>query len=769
MAVPSHIGSNTQDSASGLSLTFTVPAATTTGDFILVEVKQSANTTAQIWDNDGGGGNGYTRASYNRSTGGRDQETAIYWKFATSSSEPNPTFTWATGITPSQPMSGIMEVYRGVDTIIPFQGPSYSFQQNTPASTPPDVDIKFPNTRVVVFQASTHDDITAVAAPTGFTLRSQVWAGAANDHRNNFSADIEINTIGNYSPPAWQHTTANTTPESHAYTIALNEALPIHIIGGTLLDGFDWGDTNLTITGDGFEAVQGTGKVEIWSDTSGTIKVTQTIDTWSDTSIQIDTVQGSLTSNGIVYLVVTNDSADESGTNQIAVGLLPYTDVILNLKPDHFWKLNNTYNDTGITGPTRNMTSGIVGTQQFLTNKLTEDTSHCWELNSVTDRREIADSPNMNITISSKERTIMCWIQLKGIQKSMSSLWKEGGGVQNLTFLVGQGNVLMWQLADVATTRDNVQAYSNFRLEVDRTYFIVGRYSHLDTIKESRLYIDGIKQDVTDGNPMTLGIFDSHSGDVTWGDPDGNLEMGTVDIAFAGQEEAWMSHFATWSDNSTNTDAGGLSDTDIKILFERGAIPEVIITQDTEVNMQTNLDVEADTTYGNVPLAVRVERVTGGGGDLELTADNINFNSLGSLDLQWLGNSGETLTWVNSNGGSIDTNKISTPSGGTVIVVNDVSVKITVKDIETELNIENANIELKAASGGDLTSGDNILTGFTDSNGELEITNFRYTSNQPVIGKIRKATTGIKYKQANILSTIVSTGLDITILLIKDE
>ena len=51
---------------------------------------------------------------------------------------------------------------------------------------------------------------------------------------------------------------------------------------------------------------------------------------------------------------------------------------------------------------------------------------------------------------------------------------------------------------------DNVQAYSDFNLTVDRPYHICMQFSHLATIKEFRLLIDGILQTVTDGNPMTL-------------------------------------------------------------------------------------------------------------------------------------------------------------------------------------------------------------------------------------------------------------------------
>lgn len=63
--------------------------------------------------------------------------------------------------------------------------------------------------------------------------------------------------------------------------------------------------TGVVITGTGFETTQGTGKVELWSDASGTVKVQQTVTAWGATSITFNVVQGSL-SLGTVYLVVTS-------------------------------------------------------------------------------------------------------------------------------------------------------------------------------------------------------------------------------------------------------------------------------------------------------------------------------------------------------------------------------------------------------------------------------------------------------------------------------
>jgi len=476
---------------------------------------------------------------------------------------------------------------------------------------------------------------------------------------------------------------------------------------------FNWGDTNLVITGVDFGATQGSGMVEIWSDQSGTTKVTQTIDTWSATSIQIDTVQGALSGDTTLYLVVTTDAGDESNIFEISEGLTPYHELIVDsLNADHYWRLNNTYDDTGDTGPTRNMTSGVVGTWTFSSadaDILSDSNTHSVVIDSVTERREIADSANMNITDTHAERTLAFWFKINNIQQPMAAIWKEGGGVQNLAFIIGLGNQLMFQLADVAGTRDNVQAFSDIRLTPNRPYHICGRYSNSESPAEARLFIDGVEQASTDGNPMTINIFDTHSGDVTWNDPDNNLETGGTDIAYNGLEDANWSDWCTWSDNSAGTNAGGLDKvTEIRdILFRRGARPAYTISADTSANMQSDLDTQlSDSEVEDWPLGIRVEAPTDGS-DLELVFDNITFNSRTTDHLEWRG-SGE-LTIVLENGSSIDSNKVWSQTGGTINIIDAPAVTITCRDAaDISTTIQNVRVLLLADTGGPLPFEDSV-------------------------------------------------------------
>lgn len=673
----SHIGSNTQDSAGAQSLTFTVPAATQTDDLILVFVKQSENTGAQVWDDDGGGGNGYTRAAYNRTTSGRDQETAVYWKFATSNSEANPTFTWNSGGT-NEPMSGIMEVYRDVDKDS-FDSSNVTHINSTNDANPPNAPaatIEFDDSWVVVNHAATHDDISTVAAPTGFTLRSQIWAGTANDHRNNFTADISNIDISAdpYTPPDWGHSVLNTTPEYHCYTVVLPENQPIVVSGGTLLDGFNWGDTNLTITGKGFGATQGTGKVEIWDDTSGTTKTVQTIDSWSDTSIQIDTVRGSLPDDSVVYVVVTAQVNGESNKAETSVGLKPYNNVILDLDPDHAWRFaeapsNSTPDQVGTLNG--DITNGSGANPTFPSTQICEDQTTSMLIADTLSRVETPDSINMN-TSALQERTMGGWIMLGGTQESLACIYEEGGGVNNICFIAGIGNALLAQLADTAD--DLAQGYSNFALKADRPYHIIFRYSYIETTQEFVLFIDGIEQARSSGNPLTSAgdHLDSHSGDIGWGDPDGNLEVGGTDVAFNGPNDCYYAQWATWSENSS--EGGFLSDTQIKEdLFRRGALPDDTVSANTEANMQTTINGLA-TTRPDYPLSVRIETPTDTSNPT-FSFDGWDFDAGITEHLEWRGTG--TLTILARNGSNFEASKCFSAAGGTITIVQDSVLTLT--------------------------------------------------------------------------------------------
>ena len=62
-----------------------------------------------------------------------------------------------------------------------------------------------------------------------------------------------------------------------------------------------------------------------------------------------------------------------------------------------------------------------------------------------------------------------------------------------------------------------------------------------------------------------------------------------------------------------------------------------------------------------------------------------------------------------------------------------------------------------------------ILSDVTDAFGILQTASFNFTIDQPITGKVRRATTGTLYKTGAITGTITTNGLDTTVLLIVDE
>jgi hypothetical protein len=92
-----------------------------------------------------------------------------------------------------------------------------------------------------------------------------------------------------------------------------------------------------------------------------------------------------------------------------------------------------------------------------------------------------------------------------------------------------------------------------------------------------------------------------------------------------------------------------------------------------------------------------------------------------------------------------------------------VTVKITVKDINTGSPIQNARVFLETDPGGV-----DIFNALTDANGVVQNTVYAYTATQAVVGKVRKASAAPYYKTAPIVDSITSSGLDATIFLIPD-
>ncbi|MEL7111267.1 MAG: hypothetical protein AAGL99_18605, partial [Pseudomonadota bacterium] len=436
-------------------------------------------------------------------------------------------------------------------------------------------------------------------------------------------------------------------------------------------------------------------ELEIWSDTSGTIRVSQTIDIWSDTAIQFDFVQGSLTNEATVYAVVTNDSGDSSAPFSVYLGvpaLDDYFTVVSATNPDHWWRFDNDgYADQVGARPFTAIVFGDGGS--FSADPICEQNTHSWLLNDQPGggRRECANSALMNAA-TLQTRTMAGWVRFNQIDTALSCVYEEGGGVNNVCVLIGLGGILIASYAD--TNDDNAQAFSDFRLEAGRDYHIAWLFDHTGE-NEFLLYIDGVKQSVTTGNPLTSGNLDSHTGDITMGGQGSSLEVGGTDVTFQSQLDTNYANWASWTER--------ISDASLLELFQRGARPQDTIASDTQANMQAAVDALA-TARDNRSMDIRVfEPSTGLESNLALDFDGITFDPSTSIQLEWRG--AGVLTVTNLNGANLDPSKCLATRGGSIVVVNPAQLTLSGLQNPTEVRVYEAGTQTEVAGQENVTSG----------------------------------------------------------------
>ncbi|MGV6830300.1 MAG: hypothetical protein ACWA5P_01900 [bacterium] len=457
----------------------------------------------------------------------------------------------------------------------------------------------------------------------------------------------------------------------------------------------DIGDVDLIITGSNFEAIQNSGGVYI-SDTpslaTGT-NVVQSIDSWSDTSIQFDADLTGL-ADGNIYIIVQNDTggfAVISGNK----GVPPYTQVILNLlnQPDHYHTFNNTYADEigGLAANSQNQT----GTQGFFTTPLTRGRTHSWGVTGNSSRIEMSDSAFTNVTNTHRRRFISGWFTFPSIPLDPKAIWEEGGNVNNIYMVIGFGGKLLCNVAD-SSNGFKLQAFSDFLLTPNRVYHIGLLF---DGDLGCRCYIDGVLQSGFDGAAPNSNQA-THSGDWSYGQPDGSLDTGGTDIQYPSFDGSRYNDWATWSNTGNDMPL-----TDLRVeIFEKGAVEEVNILSDTQANMQLAIDALSGNTYEDVTFAIKINKPTGQS-NLDLDFDNIVFGDRTSIQVQWMGSGGSTLTITNLNGSNVDESKCSTAYGGAITVVNPSTLTLTGLETNTEVRVYEAGTQ------NELSGEENVTTG----------------------------------------------------------
>lgn len=177
---------------------------------------------------------------------------------------------------------------------------------------------------------------------------------------------------------------------------------------------------------------------------------------------------------------------------------------------------------------------------------------------------------------------------------------------------------------------------------------------------------------------------------------------------------------------------------------------------------QADLDKLANCHFEGNFIGIRIDIP----GSFILQATAITFDS-NTYDLEFF--QPAFGAWVND----LDSNASTflNTGGGFVGITDPLSeLTITVIDAVTKAPIQGARVYLEADTGGDLAPGTFITNSTTDVNGERFIQQ-QFTSDQPVIGRVRQSTTpGSLYKNAPISFTMPQAGpSNLTIQMIPDE
>ncbi len=329
---------------------------------------------------------------------------------------------------------------------------------------------------------------------------------------------------------------------------------------------------------------------------------------------------------------------------------MAYGDDIDALSPDHHWDFISNVTDQ--VGSLTTTATGLLYTGPALC----EDAANSMEVSADNDSAQANSSTNINGQTNS-----FLWAgwfmsniyQLPPVRIVGDGQFSEG---QQLQIAMGYGNNIVYEFWD---TQDNLQIAGDTPIVPNRPYHLaIGVTSSNELVG----YLDGVKQTDT-ADAQASGSLASRTRGIRWGgvqksNHDSNnpsFAIGSNKLLLVSCKNGYYNHWATWNND--------LTDTQIREeLFEKGALPDVTITN------QAGLDALADTVRPNEPLCIRVNVA----GSISLTADNVTFDPLASIHVQYTGTG--TLTWTNTNGSNASIG--STTSTGSIVFENPATLTI---------------------------------------------------------------------------------------------
>lgn len=381
---------------------------------------------------------------------------------------------------------------------------------------------------------------------------------------------------------------------------------------------------------------------------------------------------------------------------------MAYSNDILALSPDHYWKFDGNVIDSA--GALNTVNTGCILTR----SAIALDAINCLSTDAVADITQADLIANIND--ENHRLFIAGWFQTTTVNQPPVRIIGQGGTGGNMSIFMGFGNNLIYELDDNAFT---LQIYGDVPLEPNRPYHLALGFQSNTYDNKIVAYLDGVRQTITD-NDVPGSLFNSGRGNLGWGGKASGLALGGVALKLVSPVIGDYNHWATWSGvNATLTDAN------VKDLFQKGALANITITSDTEANMQASINTLVNNnTFANNALDLDIQAVTGDG-NLALTFTDVVFNELTSMHVRYLGTG--TLTITNTG----TSNTLQSKCSSNIVVVNPYSLTLTNLKPNTEVRVFAAGTTTEIIGQEDVTTG--TFTGtITVPNVDIRIVSLNY-------------------------------------------
>ncbi len=351
---------------------------------------------------------------------------------------------------------------------------------------------------------------------------------------------------------------------------------------------------------------------------------------------------------------------------------MAYSADIDALSPDFRWSFDGDFlADTGAT----NMTNSGMDTTG---PALCEDVTNSVVTNGTNDN--CTGPTGSTTTTAVNDLCYAGWFQVTDFQRPPFRIFGDGNNSTCFQIVGGFGNSVQF---DLVSPSDTINIVANQKLELNRAYHLALVY---DDTNKLFGYVDGVAQTITEDD--TGSAMSSRTGAVRCGGSTGTGDFRIGDTAgfrVVSAVNGYYNQWATWQ---------GVIPTPTQIreeLFEKGALPDVTITS------QSGLDALASSVRPNVPLCIRVDVA----GNIDLSADNVTFDPLASIHVQYTGSG--TCNWTNTNGSNASIG--STIGSGTLNILNPSQLTLTNLKNPTEIRVYEAGTQTEVAGQEDVTSG----------------------------------------------------------------